>query len=912
MQRVMFFATHHQTGAVLPGASVRVKIAGTSTDADLFDAAEAPIGNPLTADTDGLVDFKAANGVYDISITFGSYTTPTIQEVNIFDGAHFQEEIDAAVAGEAAARAGADSALSDALTEQINLRATIAALSAEVDAREDADVTLQNDVDERATITELSDETAAREAADAALQSTKAPLSAGYAENIFLDALDPSIDSFTSSGNVVAETTNEYLLDRGITHGIERGSNSAATHAKLIFPEDTTLSQVLTGREYYGVEALIEAGDGGSYGFVIRQIYYNLAGTSIANITLTSYEQVDANVRRYYGFGQLTSSMAGAARAGVSIVTAPANGKLLGIKMAFREWEITGFGADDYPSAPDPAPVLDEVSVGNDFLSGNYPDEAEHTFSGNTVVDITDPTLVAMGFSRAVAQGGAESTIFYGDSLKRTLRGNEYYGALVVVQTDTPDNFGTSRRAWVYKGRGSQLAGSIIMTMESQIDEYLAIYSIYGQFTSTHAGGNMILVGATVGTASNLRVMGGQFAVSPRPIRRIMPGDYPLSGEGAYPILPDTLFMQEGEDYTLYCPNFLSKRDCQAVEEERVLVGFGSHNPDNLRSIARHGIYDLVIDPDCCGPTATIDIRPVNRDRKRRRRNVVAVQKAPASLSGITSSVMILGNSLFNRQMGSQTRARLEARGMSVSYIGSLQGQSAAGVTGAGEWGEAREGWRAAEYVNLQTTRAVLPVGQEDDYQNVWSHATRLLYNPMVRAEVGSEANARNGYIFDPDFYLNRWTVPKSEPEVLLIDLFTNDVTAGNEASVALVEESYRIILDQWRLTMPNTQIGIAVPPQPWSQSGDVRWVRANRDMYLMLNRLVREYRLGGDDRVWLVAAYAEITGEVGYEISGGSFDPDTGTKHSLITDTIHFPADSVGLHQFADSLTRFIACVAE
>lgn len=73
MEHFQTFARHLTTGAPLgPNgtASVRVKTAGTDTDATLYsDDGVTPKANPFSASAVGLVSFYAANGRYDVTVT---------------------------------------------------------------------------------------------------------------------------------------------------------------------------------------------------------------------------------------------------------------------------------------------------------------------------------------------------------------------------------------------------------------------------------------------------------------------------------------------------------------------------------------------------------------------------------------------------------------------------------------------------------------------------------------------------------------------------------------------------------------------------------------------------------------------------------------------------------------------------
>lgn len=71
MELKSYFAQDSQ-GNVLPGATCQVYLAGTTTLATgLRDANSEPKSNPFTAASNGLVQFAAPNGVYDLAVSSG-------------------------------------------------------------------------------------------------------------------------------------------------------------------------------------------------------------------------------------------------------------------------------------------------------------------------------------------------------------------------------------------------------------------------------------------------------------------------------------------------------------------------------------------------------------------------------------------------------------------------------------------------------------------------------------------------------------------------------------------------------------------------------------------------------------------------------------------------------------------------
>ena len=87
MEYLQFTAARADTGAVLPLATATVYLAGTATKPALFNKVGGSIGNPVTANSSGLVSFAAVDGVYDVQVSSAdaSYTAPLIESLQLTD-----------------------------------------------------------------------------------------------------------------------------------------------------------------------------------------------------------------------------------------------------------------------------------------------------------------------------------------------------------------------------------------------------------------------------------------------------------------------------------------------------------------------------------------------------------------------------------------------------------------------------------------------------------------------------------------------------------------------------------------------------------------------------------------------------------------------------------------------------------
>lgn len=78
-----------------PGASIRVKVGGTSTDAALYSTSSLTgLSNPFNATSTGLIKFFAADGTYDITVTCTDGISYTLFGESVGDGTSAEVTID--------------------------------------------------------------------------------------------------------------------------------------------------------------------------------------------------------------------------------------------------------------------------------------------------------------------------------------------------------------------------------------------------------------------------------------------------------------------------------------------------------------------------------------------------------------------------------------------------------------------------------------------------------------------------------------------------------------------------------------------------------------------------------------------------------------------------------------------------
>lgn len=78
MELKTYFA-QDRAGNLIPNATVTIYLTGTNTLATgLKTVSDAALSNPFTATADGKIQFKAADGIYDMQVSYGTQTGPRI------------------------------------------------------------------------------------------------------------------------------------------------------------------------------------------------------------------------------------------------------------------------------------------------------------------------------------------------------------------------------------------------------------------------------------------------------------------------------------------------------------------------------------------------------------------------------------------------------------------------------------------------------------------------------------------------------------------------------------------------------------------------------------------------------------------------------------------------------------------
>ncbi len=269
--------------------------------------------------------------------------------------------------------------------------------------------------------------------------------------------------------------------------------------------------------------------------------------------------------------------------------------------------------------------------------------------------------------------------------------------------------------------------------------------------------------------------------------------------------------------------------------------------------------------------------------------------------------VMMIGDSMTNRQLAAWMRAFLIARGYAPAFFGTLNGQGINDATTggtAGPEGEGREGWEFGDFTNQVTDRA-MPVrpGGEASYLAL-SKTDKLNFNPFLRAATGGDSAGivRNGYVFDPAFYLARFSY--AAPDVIFLGLGTNDIRDRNGQELVYgILDGLTIMVGQLRTAAPSADIVLWFPPAPISSDRNGLW---ESEYVPVLKTIIKFANADTSGHVHLAPTWALAnTEECAAWISVD--DPDTGTSSLIVSDPIHLGPSQK--QQVAKNLAAWAAC---
>lgn len=291
----------------------------------------------------------------------------------------------------------------------------------------------------------------------------------------------------------------------------------------------------------------------------------------------------------------------------------------------------------------------------------------------------------------------------------------------------------------------------------------------------------------------------------------------------------------------------------------------------------------ISIPPASTGSTINITARdPGRADRYyrsvTRRLKTVPVSGSPAP------KIMVIGDSISNRQCAYYLNAYLTSWGYVPSFIGTMTGYGASSETD-GPLGEAREGWATGDFLNTQSDgdfTSILASGGEAAYLALPKEDQRLV-NPFITGTTTVGA----GGTFNFGNYLSRFSL--ASPDVVVLNIGMNDVLELSTAAAAAITSNMGTIVASIRSALPSAVILLWITSSARDLStGDTIVAGALGAAVRAVHDLGMTLRDGGDANVHLVPTWAAMSQEVGWGLTTVSTDADSRVARASISEVIH------------------------
>lgn len=354
-------------------------------------------------------------------------------------------------------------------------------------------------------------------------------------------------------------------------------------------------------------------------------------------------------------------------------------------------------------------------------------------------------------------------------------------------------------------------------------------------------------------------------------------------------LIPDRIMMASDRSVTLFPrPMFLTRGD---YEQSVLTVASEPDAPTApLMAEVRDGGAEL--DPARLGSTLEIMARDVGLNTRQYASISATVTTVPVAGSP-TPKILAMGDSITQSETTELIAPVLTAWGITPTWIGTMDG------TVSGIVHEGRSGWASADFLNTDDdgdVSSVLANGGEAAYL-AGDNASRLDVNPFINA--GS---------FDIAHYLSRFSF--SNPDIVLLNLGANDISENDAAtSLSEIQTNLPLIIAEIRSSLPSAKILIWFTGAPRSVDGDTRWTDEVGPVLKAIIKIVRNLITGGDTNIHLVPTWAVQSQELGWLLSAGTTDADTGVTTTTVSDATH-PKD-VNKRLHADLLAAAIATFA-
>lgn len=381
------------------------------------------------------------------------------------------------------------------------------------------------------------------------------------------------------------------------------------------------------------------------------------------------------------------------------------------------------------------------------------------------------------------------------------------------------------------------------------------------------------------------------------------PGDAPDSST-AVSVLDDgvyfgsrTLAAFPGEKQVIHIPSVLSDR----IAGRDVLATLASTTTPAQAS----GRDTLEVMPGDYGSTATLNFRTGASVSDRRGSAVKMVSVSDASVA-TTIKILMIGDSIGNRQGPQLISQFLNAHGYTAQFIGTLNTSASSSTANdaTGAMAECREGWESGDFTGAINDRiSIIQPGNEATYM-AQDKTTKWPQNPFLRVSTGSDSAdiIRNGWVMDFAFYQSRFSL--DTPDVVIYAAGTNDVRdRTTETIYSDVLNNELLLMRQLRAAWPSARVVRMLPGTSMDAERNELW----STKYISVLRAMSAAAITlADARLSIAPTWALVNHDCGYSTSYSDIDADTGFGVLSWGDKVH--PIGASRHLLYKSLAPYIA----
>lgn len=755
-----------------------------------------------------------------------------------------------------------------------------------------------------------------------------------------------SLNNATTAKDVIAITDIELNL---FGYGYAQRMDNLAAREETYFQINPPSDERGWGfGDYAAVSVFVKTDDwAGLDASRLRLFTFNRTGGT-QSYSFSSFEQIRADLRRYYGVIKLTNvAITDISAMWIEVTTAAtktaplyATGAMIGLSERFpgglnwRDAPELILRSESVASVPERGAILKTMVPNGQLIGGGTTGIVQGL---STVAAIVDTELNNLGITHAM---GLTNTAATQDCYGRLIADARYYGAgdwlaySFFVKTADFSGVNTARlRAICLVNAGGGVQTNVgfdpnsYEVFRSDLRRYFGAVRIPTTANITDISQVWIEVTGSTGRSAPIFVTGHAAALSRfRPVGvdwsdfdpfaeassdarlDVIEAELNLASPQTVPglLVPSSYHLVQGRALKLY-RHGLSEFGRDATFEY-VFKGEGAG------SLPFVGYVDKEIDLDGnrLSGAGHVYSRPRNASAPIWRRPVTFYSSV-ASKSG-SPRILVIGDSLTQEGTITKLKDKLVGAGVTPSFIGTM-------TDDGGTVGEGRASWEFSDYTRKHLfidaanplSGGTLPtypidatggdgiVTTEAQYLALTSSGNggypgRWKYNPFIRPSIGGDdpSFVKNGYIFDFDFYLTRFGF--ADPDIVMIALGTNDFNSNDNAtSAANVAEGLNIMVTQILAAVPSAKIGICFKDR--SAEADVA-IKAAIDTY-------------GDreaEGLFILPIYSVLDQFAIYDAARNVTVNSTdsyGVQNIAINDTIH-PGE-VGKEQWAEMTFAFV-----